>query len=76
MSRDSIHLRRLKLTLPASMKGTAEHDARRIAEALGQKLYENGGQTAAVHIEGHGQASAQLAVRVAGALPKGGRNGG
>ncbi len=76
MSRDAVTIRRLSLTLPASMKGTAEHDARRIAEALGQKLYENGGQTASIHIEGHGQASAQLATRAAMALPKGGRNGG
>lgn len=76
MTNTAVTIRRLALTLPASMKGTAQHDARRIAEALGQKLYENGGQHASIQIEGHGQASLQLAGRVAAALPKGGRHGG
>ncbi|MDA5558502.1 hypothetical protein [Shimia sp. MMG029] len=76
MSQNNIHLRRLTVTLPASMKGTAAHEARRIAEAMAQKLYENGGAERNLKIESGGHSGAQLAERVAAALPKGGRNGG
>jgi hypothetical protein len=75
MSRTTIHLRRLRLTLPAAMAGTAEHEARRIAEALAQRLHDNGGHASTVQLDRQGQSGAQLADRVAAALPKGGRHG-
>ncbi|MEP3846887.1 MAG: hypothetical protein ABJM43_16240 [Paracoccaceae bacterium] len=75
MTRDVINVRRISLRLPASMKNTAEHDARKIAEAMGYRLSENGGQAVSVQIDGHGQSGAQLATRAAMSLPQRGRNG-
>ncbi len=70
-----MRLRRLTLTLPARMKDTAHHDARRIAEALARELHGRDAAPGRVTIAGHGQTGAALAQRVALALPKGGRHG-
>jgi len=70
-----MRLRRLTLKLPASMKNTAHHDARAIAQALANQLHKNGGQVSNVTLNRHGQSAATLAHRVASALPKGGSNG-
>jgi hypothetical protein len=69
-------IRRLTLTLPARMKNTAHHDARTIAEAVGRALYDNGGQTGPITLQGRGQAGNILATRAASALPKGDKHGG
>ncbi|SFT86746.1 hypothetical protein [Sedimentitalea nanhaiensis] len=70
-----MRIRRLTLTLPAHLKDTAQHDARRIAEALAQEAYQTGACPPSIAIAGHGQTGAVLAQRVALAMPKGGRNG-
>ncbi|WP_238366287.1 hypothetical protein [Mesobacterium pallidum] len=72
-------IRRLTLTLPAHMRGTAEHDARAIAEALGRALTEKGAAQSSnlgpITLQAHGQMGPVLATRVAQAA-KGGRHGG
>ena len=70
-----MRIRRVTLTLPARMKGTAAHDARAIGEALGRALHDSGGETTSITLEGHGQSGSVLAVRVAAAGPRGGQHG-
>ncbi|MBK0327771.1 hypothetical protein I5535_10750 [Rhodobacteraceae bacterium F11138] len=70
-----MRIHRLTLTLPARLKDTAHHDARRIAEALAQELHARDSAPDKIQISGQGQTGAVLAQRVALALPKGGHNG-
>lgn len=70
-----MRLRRLTLKLPASMKDTAHHDARAIAQSIALQLHKNGGAASDVTLQGHGQSAALLAQRVAGMMPKGSNNG-
>lgn len=64
-----MRIRRVTLTLPAHMKDTAAHDARRIAEALAHEAYRQGACPPSIAIDGHGQTGAVLAQRVALAVP-------
>ena len=66
-----MRIRRMKITLPARLKHTAQHDARAMAQAVAQALSDNGGQSAQVTLDGQGQSGALLAQRVGMALPKG-----
>ena len=70
-----MRIKRLRITLPARLKDTASHDARAIAEAAAQALWENGGQAATVTLAGQGQRGAALAQRVGLALPRGSKGG-
>lgn len=70
-----MRIRRLTLTLPAHLKDTAPHDARRIAEALAHEAYAQGACPASIAIAGRGESGAVLAQRVASRVPKGGRHG-
>lgn len=70
-----MRIRRLQITLPARLRDTAHHDARAIAEAAAQALWENGGQAGTVTLAGQGQRGALLAQRVGLALPRGTRGG-
>ncbi|MCP5073790.1 MAG: hypothetical protein GY947_10915 [Rhodobacteraceae bacterium] len=73
-----MRIKRLRITLPAHLKDTAHHDARAIAEAVGQALSGHSQDTgpATVNLQGHGQSGAVLASQVGSQLSKGGRNGG
>ena len=72
-----MRIRRLTLTLPARMRGTAGYDARAIAEALGRALAERGAAPGPITLDGLGQAAPVLSQRIAQAAgPKGGRHGG
>ncbi|WP_281857226.1 hypothetical protein [Litoreibacter halocynthiae] len=68
-------LKRLTVKLPASMTATASHDARAIAEAVGQALAKGAQPNGPITIQSHGQRGAVLASQVTSGL-KGGRNGG
>ena len=70
-----MRIRRMILTLPAHLKATAPHDARRIAEALAYEAHANGSCPPSITIAGHGQTGAVLAQRVASSVPKKGRHG-
>jgi hypothetical protein len=65
-----MQIKRLTITLPARLKNTAHHDARAIAEAMAQALYNNGGQVSELTVLGHGQNGLALAQRVGAKLPK------
>ncbi|MEP3346263.1 MAG: hypothetical protein ABJN34_00170 [Litoreibacter sp.] len=67
-------LKRLTLKLPASMANTAPHDARAIAQAVGEALAKGASPDGPVHINSHGQNGSVLASQVGAGL-KGGRHG-
>lgn len=72
-----MRIRRLTLTLSPRMRGTAGHDARMIAEALGRALAERGAASGPIILDGLGQSASVLSQRIAqAASPKGGRHGG
>ncbi|MCP5086614.1 MAG: hypothetical protein GY952_07430 [Rhodobacteraceae bacterium] len=73
-----MRIRRLRIILPPHLKDTAHHDARAIAEAVGQALAGRKGDPGpvTVNLQGQGQAGAVLASQVGAQLAKGGRNGG
>ena len=64
-----MRIRRMTLILPAHLKDTAQHDARRIAEALAFEAYRQGTCPPSITVAGHGQTGAVLAQRVAQAIP-------
>jgi hypothetical protein len=67
-------LKRLTVKLPASMAATASHDARAIAEAVGQALAKGAQPSGPVSISSHGQRGSVLASQVTSGL-KGGSHG-
>ncbi|SFR50704.1 hypothetical protein [Litoreibacter janthinus] len=67
-------LKRLTVKLPASMAATASHDARAIAEAVGQALAKGAQPNGPIAIHSHGQRGTVLASQVTAGL-KGGRHG-
>lgn len=67
-------LKLLTVKLPASMAATAPHDARAIAQAVGDALARGAQPNGAITIDSHGQRGAVLASQVTAGL-KGGRNG-
>lgn len=69
-------IRRLTITLPSRLKHTAQHDARRIGEAVAEAVWNNGGKAEAVNLPGHGQEGYALSQRVGAALPRGKRGSG
>lgn len=70
-----MRIRRIQITLPARLKDSAQHEARAIAGAAAQALWDNGGQAAPVTLAGQGQRGALLAQRVALALPRAPKGG-
>lgn len=57
-----MRLRRLIITLPPRLRGTAEHDARAIAEAVGRALAERGADAPlSAEIQGAKRGGAALA---------------
>lgn len=67
-------LKRLTVKLPASMASTASHDARAIAQAVGEALARGAQPNGPITIQSHGQRGAVLASQVTTGL-KGGRHG-
>lgn len=68
-------LKRLSVKLPASMATTSSHDARAIAEAVGQALAQGKLPQGTITVDSHGQRGAVLANQVSAGL-KGGKHGG
>ena len=69
-------INRLKIVLPARMKATAHHDARRIAEQLAERMYQTGSDQREVKVNGAGQGANEIGLRVSGAVRgKGGSHG-
>ena len=70
-------IHRISLSLPATMRGTAEHDARAIAEALTRALHTS--TDAPPHISlampQAGRSGVVLGAALAGQLTKGGSHG-
>lgn len=57
-------IRRLTLHLPARLKSTAQHDARKIAHTVAQAVFDSNGHIENVALQGHGQDGSVLAQRV------------
>jgi hypothetical protein len=73
---EAVRIRRIRLVLPARMKGTAVHDARVIAEAAGKALAGAPGEAPGrVEVPGRGLTGAVLAGQVGLAVGAGGRHG-
>ena len=74
-------IRRITLTLPATMRHSAEHDARAIAEALAHALSARGGPAKiSLELPYQGRSGPVLGVALAGQMataqmPTGGRHG-
>lgn len=66
-------IKRLKIKLPASMKGVAEAEARAIAEAVGRQAAK-GGDVRDVTAQSFGHRGVVLGAQVTSAM-KGGRHG-
>jgi hypothetical protein len=72
-------IRRLSLTLPATMRASAATDARVLGEALALELAGRGAPAThlTLNLAHGGQSAPVLAARLAATLPaKGGRHGG
>lgn len=69
-----MRIKRLRVKLPASMKGNAEAQARAVAEAVGREV-ARGNSTTEVRTQSFGHRGAVLGAQVAGSM-KGGRHGG
>ena len=71
-------IKRVTIQLPAHLKNSAPHDARRIADAVGRALVGQGNiaSNLSVNLQGNGQTGAMLAHQVGAQLSKGGGNGG
>ncbi|MEM7505597.1 MAG: hypothetical protein AAF415_02540 [Pseudomonadota bacterium] len=68
-----MRIRRLKLTLPPRMKGTASQDARMIAQAIAEKLGPEAGQRISLDLQGNGAPGATLAQQIGARIaPKSG----
>lgn len=65
-------IRRMTLTLPPRLRGVAEHEARRIAEAAAERIAAGAvgeaPRNVTVEIEGHGRRGHGLAQAVGGRL--------
>lgn len=61
-------IRRMTVTLPPRLRGVAEHEARRIADAAAAELTKGAPQKLTVEVEGHGQRGHALASAVGGKL--------
>lgn len=69
-----MRLRKLSLTLPSHLAGTAHHDARAIGEALARELAKGAAPSSQITVTG--QTGAQIAQNVAAQMPrKGGSYG-
>lgn len=70
-------IKKLRITLPAHLAGTAHHDARAIAESVAREIAKSGTAPAQIIVTGSAQTGAQVALAAASQIPaKGGRNGG
>lgn len=71
-----MRIRRMTIRLPARLRGTAEHDARRIAQAVAERMGGDLPQRMSVDVKGQGasgHALAQAVGRRVSTLGKGGR---
>lgn len=71
-----MRIRRLTLTLPPRLAGTAPHDARMIAQAIAEKLGPEASPRIALDLAGNGAPGAALAQQIGARIaPKtGGRS--
>lgn len=69
-------IRRISLKLPASMRGTAEHDARAIAEALATGLTQRGAASKiSLAMPAQGRSGPVLGAALAGQIRHGDSHG-
>ena len=71
-----MRIRRMTIRLPARLRGLAEHEARRIAQAVAERLGGDVPQRMSVDVKGQGTsgyALAQAVGRRVSTLNKGGR---
>ena len=69
-------IRRIKMKLPATMRYSAEHDARAIAEALAHALPASGAPTEiSLSLPQQGRSGPVLGAALAGQILTGGRHG-
>lgn len=60
-----MHIRRLTLTLPARMRGTAERDARLIAQGIAERLGPDAAPNLTLTLQGSGAPGHAVAQQVA-----------
>lgn len=71
-----MRIRRMTIRLPARLRGTAEQDARRIAQAVAEQLQGDQPKRLSIDVSAQGasgHALAQVVGRSVSALRKGGR---
>lgn len=70
-----MRIRRLTIQLPARLRGSAEQEARRIAQELAERLSSDAPKRISVEVGGQGMSGHALAQAVGSRIPGRGKGG-